>query len=78
MRDGFGETEAYRETKQGRGLASAKPKLTEKRSREEDWLRQNRSLRKNEGKGLRQNGSFLIMESEEWSKFFILHWLSLN
>ena len=29
-------------------MASAKPKLTEKRSREEDWLRRNRSLLRNE------------------------------
>ena len=47
--DGFGKTEACRETKEGGGLASAKPKLTEKRSREEDWLRRNRSLLRNEG-----------------------------
>ena len=49
MRIGFGETEACRETKEGGGLASAKPKLTEKRRREEDWLRRNRSLLRNEG-----------------------------
>ena len=30
------------------GMASAKPKLAEKRRREEDWLRQNRSLLRNE------------------------------
>ena len=48
----------------GGGLASAKPNLTEKRSRVEDWLR--------------RNGGLVIMESEEWSKFFILHWLSPN
>ena len=29
--DGFGKTEACRETKEGGGLASAKPKLTKKR-----------------------------------------------
>jgi len=59
MRDGFGETEACRETKEGGGLASAKPKLTEKRRRVEDWLR--------------QNGGLVRMENEEWSKFFMLH-----
>lgn len=33
MRDGFGETEACRETKEGGGLALAKLKLAEKRRR---------------------------------------------
>ena len=48
------------------GMASAKPKLTEKRSKEEDWLRRNRSLQRNEGREenwLRRNRSLLRNEA---------------